>query len=130
MGLTPEALGEVLWIITDRVKTVPCNDDEVNCLCKTRVYKELDYVLQHIGLSRRRVRANTLPRGCIPVIYSEEVILDGGEPVALIAVKKSYENGEVEVAMDVIEVYDDKAKEVLCRKMPRATACRKVVATV
>jgi len=130
MGLTPEALGEVLWIITDRVKTIPCDDDEVDCLCKTRVYKELDYVLQHVGLSRRRVKAQTLPKGCIPVIYSEEAILDGDEPVALIAVKKSYENGKVKVVMDVIEVYDDEAREVLCQKMSRATACRKVVATV
>jgi len=131
MGLTPEELGEVLWIITDSAKTYHCNgDDKITCLCKSRVYRDLDYLLRHVGLVRRRLRAETMTEGCIPVVYSEELILDEEEPVALIAVKKAYDNSEVKVAMDVIEVYDDKAREVLCQKIPRATACRKVVATV
>jgi len=120
-----------LWIIADSVKTYHCDgDDKITCLCEVKVYRDLDCLLRYVGLVRRRLKAETLPEGCMPVVYSEELILDGEKPVALIAVKKSYDNEEIKVTVDVIDVYDSEAREVLCRKTSQATACRKVVATV
>jgi len=121
---TPLELGEVLWVITS-TKTFSCTDnDEVSCLCKSRFYKELDVLLNINGLSRRRISAKTLPKDCMPVIYSEELIVRNGKPLALLAIKKEVENGIVKMSMDVLKVYNEEVRNVLCQKAPNMSACK------
>jgi len=135
MSLPAGMAGAIAAILVNMQSVrVDCGDrDVVDCLCTAGVYRTLDEQLRDTSfrLTRRRINAYALPRACMPVVESEELVLYNDQPVVRLSIAKRYNARmrRIEVDVDVLEVYDGEVKRWLCRAFPNSTACRGQSAT-
>jgi len=125
----PEVVGSLAAVMVNMQSVrIDCGNKSVtDCMCFAGVYKLLDGYLRDIGLTRRRLNAYSLPEGCLPIVYSDELLLYNGEPVVLLSIQKNYnaEMRRIEVDVDIKEVHDGDVKRWLCRFFPNTTACKR-----